>query len=174
MLLLVDFFSLWCSSQIRRFYFAVNASGEILSSLDNSSKQCGAHRVPANAPLALRKTQSSKDVYRNPLQSETSFLSETPSRNFEPPRVISLDSQDVFRKTQTSSEGMKAGANIPLPGIGTIQESPFKYMRGRQNPATDSAPAERPGAGSPAPPVDSKICYYSVSCFIHRVFRRRL
>ena len=151
------------SSQIRRFYFAVNASGEILSSLDKSSKQYLSPRVPAlNAPQTLRKVQSSKDVLRDPFHTESSFQSETPSRDFATPHVIPVDSQHVFRRTQSSNEGLKARSDVPLPAIGTTQESSSSYFRGRPN-RTIQAVHSVPGAPSPALPVDSKIRYYSVS-----------
>jgi hypothetical protein len=154
------------SSQIRRFYFAVNASGEILSSLDKPSKQYMTPRVPLNAPQTLRKAHSSKDVLRDPFQTEPSFQSETPSRDFATPHVIPVDPQPVFRRTQSSNEGLKARSDVPLPVIGTTPEQPSSNFRGRPNRTVQkvhSIPAERLGAPSPALPVDSKICYYSVS-----------
>ncbi len=153
----------WNSLQIRRFYFAVNSFGEISSSLDKSSKQNVTPRRPGSA-LTFQRAQSSTDVYKIPPQAEPSFLSEMRSRGITTPLIIPMEPQDLFRRTQSSNDVAKANASIPLPAIVPVPESPSKYTRGRQNRTVmDSAPAELLFAPSPAPPVDSKICYYSVS-----------
>ena len=153
-----------CSSRIRRFYFSINQQGEILSSLDKSAKEYITPRVVPSIPSSLRKTQSSKDVFGFKLQTEENIKS---SRVAEAALAVKFETQDLFRRTQSSQETLKQSnaESTQLPPISGHQESPLKYARVRQLRAA-AGPAPASGA------VESKVCYYSVGSSVSATFPR--
>ncbi len=189
--LLIVFFFAVCSLQSRRFYFAVNASGEILSSLDKASVQCVTPRAPGpTTPITIRKAQSSSHIMKSPVDADPLDQPGTPTRDFARKRVTALPSQDVFRRTQSANEVSKARADEAFPAIGATQESPTSHFGGRpgQGSGVEHSPALSPveskisptkfvrgrpgrimvdpssvGLNTPSPTANSTIRYYSVS-----------
>ena len=147
----------------RRFYFAINQNGEISSSLEKSAKEYVAPRSARHFdPQPLRKANSSKEIYKSSFTSEISHQTVKASKEFET-RIIQFGPQDTFLRTQSSEDTRKVASDITsLPAIGSIPESPPRFMRGRSNRSFDPAPQQA------VPEISgAKMCYYSVSAMIY-------
>ena len=144
------------SSRIRRFYFAINQNGEILSSLEKSAKEYIPSITPPNSQL-LRKAQSSKDIFKTSSSNGTSWQALKSTREFEAAPIL------TFRRTQSSDEIIKPVSDVvSLPTISSAQEPVAKFTRGRSNRGANLMPPQSSLA-------ESKICYFSVSYIVYLI-----